>query len=173
MIHYFWKRRSLKCRRRSWVLDPFVYIFHALNDNFRLLWHAKTRSMFAENKTLFKLSFWWERIIIKYFKMILNCLLEVIFKSWLQLLGKLTLIIATLHFIICQKIRAVNENSKENMACKICLYICIYSYISYKKYLRLPMELITMEKNYVIKHKICKGLSHLDHFTQPKLKSHI
>ena len=30
-----------------------------------------------------------------------------------------------------------------------------------------------MEKNYVIKHKICKGLSHLDHFTQPKLKSHI
>ena len=36
--------------------DAFVYVFHPLNDNFRLLWQAKTRGMFAEKETLFGIS---------------------------------------------------------------------------------------------------------------------
>ena len=73
-------------------------------------------------------------------------------------------------FYYLPKIRAVEENSKQHTACKICLCICIYSYISYKVF-KTSNGTDNHGKNSVIKHKICKGLSHLDHFTQPKLKS--
>ena len=96
--------------------------------------------------------------------MILMYLLEAIFKRFFASS------IATLHFIAGQRSGPSMKIQNKTHAGSVYVYAYILTY--HINYLSLPIELTTMEKNSVIKHKICKGLSHLDHFTQPKSKSY-